>query len=179
MRVEPVVQLLARQLAHQHHRVSHRPVRSVRVRHPVQGNRYFIQVLLPVNPGCVHEILVLGHPLRRLQVLAKKGMNGLEIDVENPIGLRQQPCCLRRSLRAQEHRNRQQQHYSRNNKKRSSSPSGHQEPSDLRYHCREEILLVRGKAAKSDRPAGCRNGPALMPTADVEKAASLPLYMCC
>ena len=125
MGAEPVVELLAGELAHQHHGVSNRPIGAVRVGHAVQGNGNLVQVLLPVNAGGIHKLLVLGHALRRLQVLVHEGADGPDVDVQDTVGLGKQACGLGRSLGAQEDSAREQQDDSGDNEQRSSGASGH------------------------------------------------------
>ena len=100
----------------------------------MQRDGHLVQVALPVDPRGVNKLLVLGHPLGRLQILAEEGADGLEIDIKNAVGLGQQPRSFRRCLGAQKDGHRQENHNCGNNKKRSARASIHQGPSGIPYH---------------------------------------------
>ena len=51
------------------------------VRHAVQRDGRFVQVVLRVDPNRVDELLVLGNVLGRLQILVKEGAHRPEVDV--------------------------------------------------------------------------------------------------
>jgi len=53
---------------------------------------HLVEVALPVNAGCVDELLVFGDTLGRLQILVKEGAEGAEVDVDDAVGLGQQAC---------------------------------------------------------------------------------------
>jgi hypothetical protein len=110
--VEPGAKALALHFANQHHGVRHRAIGAVGIVHAVHCDGRLLQVALPVDAGGIDERLVVGIVVRRRQVLAKEGADRPEIDVDDAVGLRQQPCGFRGSLGAkkdghgQEHQDR-------------------------------------------------------------------------
>ena len=125
MGVEPGVEALAGDLAHEHHRICDGAVGAIGVRHAVQGDGHLIQVALPVDSGGVDELLVLGHALGRLQVLMKEGADGLEIDVDDAVGLGQQARGLGRRFGAQKDGQGQQKQDRGHDKERIARASLH------------------------------------------------------
>jgi hypothetical protein len=73
----------------------------------MQGNGGRVEVSLPVNARGVNKFLVLRDALRRLQVFAQKHADGLEVEIEDAIALRQQAGGFGRRLGAKENRDRQ------------------------------------------------------------------------
>ncbi len=134
MGVEPVVEPLAGKLAHQDHGISNWPVGAVGVRHSVQGDGDLVEVALPVDAGGVDELLVFGDAAGRLEVFVQEGANGLEVDIENAVGFREQAGSLRRGLGAQEDGEGQQEQDRDQYPERSSGASVHLGPSEIRYH---------------------------------------------
>ena len=123
--VEPCVEPLAGNLAHQHHGVGHRPIGAVGVCHAVQGDGRLVQVALRVDADGVNELLVLRHALGRLQVLVQEGAHRPEVDVNNAVGLGQQARSLRRGLGAQEDGHGQKKQDRGHYPKRSARASVH------------------------------------------------------
>ncbi len=91
----------------------------------MQGDGHLIQVALPVDAGGVDELLVLGHALGRLQVLVEEGADGLEIDVDDAVGLGQQARGLGRRLGAQKDGHGQQNQDRGHDQQRSARASVH------------------------------------------------------
>ena len=68
----------------------------------MQGDGRLVQIPLPVDAGRIDELLVLGDALGRLQILVQEVAEGLEVDVDDAVGLGKQPRGLGRGLGAQE-----------------------------------------------------------------------------
>ena len=102
MGLEPGVEALAGEVADQDHGVGDRTVGAVGVGHAMEGDGHLVQVALPVDARGVNELLVLGDAAGGLDVLVEEGADGLEIDVKDAVGLRQQARGLGRGLGAQE-----------------------------------------------------------------------------
>ena len=100
--VEPCVQPFAGNLADQHHRIRHRAVGSVGVRHAMQGDGRLVQIAFRIDADGVNELLVLLHALWRLGISGQKGPHRLEVEVKNAVGLRKQARGLWLSLGAKE-----------------------------------------------------------------------------
>jgi hypothetical protein len=67
----------------------------------VHGDGDFVEVALPIDAGGVDELLVVGDALGRLEVLVEDGADGLEIEVDDAVGLGEQTGGFRRGLGAQ------------------------------------------------------------------------------
>ena len=145
--VEPGVEPLAGNLAHQHHRVGHRPVGAVGVAHAVQRDGRLVQVALPVDAGGVDELLVLGLMLGRLHVLVEEDAEGLEVDVDNAVGLGQEARGLGRGLGAQEDGHGQQ-----------NQDRGHYPERSARASVHEGAVrnTLSPRHGVGDAPAGCQ-----------------------
>ncbi len=108
MGIEPGVEALAGDFANEHHGVGDGAVGAVGVGHAVQRDGYLVDIAFPVDSGGVDELLVFGHAVGRLQVLVKKGADGLEVDVDNTVGFGQKACGLGRRFGAQKDGHAQQ-----------------------------------------------------------------------
>ena len=123
--LKPGVEPLAGELAHQHHGVGDQAVGAVGVGHAVQRDGRLVQVALPVDAGGVDELLVIGDALGRLQILVEEGADGPEVDVNDAVGLGQQPRGFRRGFGAQEDGHGQKKQDRGHNEERSARASVH------------------------------------------------------
>jgi hypothetical protein len=91
----------------------------------MESDGYLIEVALPINSGGVNELLVLGDAARRFEVLVQERTDGLEVEVEDSVGLRKQTGSLWRSLGAEEDGHGQEKQDRGQYPKRSAGASVH------------------------------------------------------
>ena len=106
-------------------RVGHRAVGACGVVHAVQGKGGGVQVALRVDSGGVDELLKLraARDGRALQVGG--GAQRPQVEIDDGVGLRQQPRDLRRSMFAQPHGGNQRQDQHQHQKQRVQRPFPH------------------------------------------------------
>ena len=129
--VEPRVEALASELAHQDQRIGDGAIWAFRVVYAMDSDGGLVEIAFPVDARSVDKLLVFGHALGRLQVLVKEGANRLEIDVEDAFGLGEQAGGFRRSLGAEEDGHGQSEQDRGHYPKRSAGSSVHEGPSGI------------------------------------------------
>jgi len=120
VRVEPGVQALTSQLASEDHGVGDRAVGSSGVGHAVERDGRRIEVAFPVDAGGIYEFLVLRYAARGLEVFAEESANGLQVEVDDAVGFRQEAGGLGWGLRAKEDGEGQQRQDTGYDQKRST-----------------------------------------------------------
>jgi hypothetical protein len=100
----------------------------------MEGDGDLIDVALGVDADVVNELLVLGDAVRRRELLVRESADGLEIELDHPIGFREQASGLRRGLGAQEDGEGQQNQDCGDDEERSSGASGHSVAVRSRQH---------------------------------------------
>ena len=99
----------------------------------MQGDGCLVEVALPVEAGGIHKLLELRDAPGRLEVLVEEGAKGLEVEINDAVGLGQQARRLGRGFGAQEDGHGQKDKDRGHYPERSAGASVHG-PSEITYH---------------------------------------------